>query len=158
MRHAGVGESQSLPLDLLRGRLPTGDRIWDRFEQLRCWPDDVAEREFGIAPVQDDRLTGRGSTHLKRVRHGREVYKRERHLVGANDKLKLMASTQTENRVHVNVFLEPGLLQALDRKAEESDRTRSAEIRQALKGHVERERRASSREDRRTISEAMRAS
>jgi predicted transcriptional regulator len=47
--------------------------------------------------------------------------------------------TKTEGREHVNVWVEPELVRQLDEKAEEADRSRSAEIRIALRRHVERD-------------------
>ena len=47
-------------------------------------------------------------------------------------------ATNTEQRAHVNAWIEPELARALDQKAREADRSRSAEIRVALRRHVER--------------------
>jgi predicted transcriptional regulator len=48
-------------------------------------------------------------------------------------------ATKTEQRRHVNAWIDPDLAQRLDEKAREADRPRSAEIRLALKRHVGRE-------------------
>jgi predicted transcriptional regulator len=48
-------------------------------------------------------------------------------------------ATRTEGREHVNVWVEPEIVRQLDEKAEEADRSRSAEIRVALRRHVERD-------------------
>jgi predicted transcriptional regulator len=45
---------------------------------------------------------------------------------------------KTEGREHLNVWVEPELARKLDEKAEEADRSRSAEIRVALKEHLGR--------------------
>jgi predicted transcriptional regulator len=47
-------------------------------------------------------------------------------------------ATKTEGREHVNVWVEPELVRQLDEKAEEADRSRSAQIRIALREHIER--------------------
>jgi predicted transcriptional regulator len=47
--------------------------------------------------------------------------------------------TKTEERRHVNAWIEPDLVRRLDEKAREADRSRSAEIRLALRRHFERE-------------------
>jgi predicted transcriptional regulator len=46
-------------------------------------------------------------------------------------------ATKTDERQHVNAWVEPELARALDLKAREADRSRSAEIRIALRRHVE---------------------
>jgi predicted transcriptional regulator len=48
-------------------------------------------------------------------------------------------ATKTEQRRHVNAWIDPDLAQRLDEKARDADRSRSAEIRIALREHVERE-------------------
>ena len=55
-------------------------------------------------------------------------------------------ATKTDERRHVNAWIEPDLAQRLDEKAQEADRSRSAEIRLALRRHVERERAAEQEE------------
>jgi predicted transcriptional regulator len=47
-------------------------------------------------------------------------------------------ATKTEERRHVNAWIDPDLAQRLDEKAREADRSRSTEIRLALRAHVER--------------------
>jgi predicted transcriptional regulator len=47
-------------------------------------------------------------------------------------------ATKTDERQHVNAWIEPELARTLDQKAREADRSRSAEIRVALRRHVER--------------------
>ena len=46
-------------------------------------------------------------------------------------------ATNIEQRQHVNAWIDPELARALDQKAREADRSRSAEIRVALRRHVE---------------------
>jgi predicted transcriptional regulator len=48
-------------------------------------------------------------------------------------------ATKTDERRHVNAWIDHDLAQRLDEKAREADRSRSAEIRLALRRHVERE-------------------
>lgn len=51
--------------------------------------------------------------------------------------LSVMA-TKTDERQHVNAWVEPELVRRLDARAQAAERTRSAEIRIALRQHVER--------------------
>jgi predicted transcriptional regulator len=48
-------------------------------------------------------------------------------------------TTKTEERRHVNVWVEPELARKLDERAEQEDRSRSAVIRVALRRHLERD-------------------
>jgi len=48
-------------------------------------------------------------------------------------------TTKTEERKHVNAWVEPRIVEQLDAKAVAADRSRSAEIRLALRAHLERE-------------------
>jgi predicted transcriptional regulator len=48
-------------------------------------------------------------------------------------------SAQTAEHQHVNARVDPELLRLLDEKAEANDRSRSAELRVALRAHVERD-------------------
>jgi integrase len=48
-------------------------------------------------------------------------------------------ATKTEQRQHINAWVDPELARRLDEKAREADRSRSAEIRIALRQHVEPE-------------------
>jgi predicted transcriptional regulator len=47
-------------------------------------------------------------------------------------------ATKTDERQHVNAWVEPELVRRLDARAQAAERTRSAEIRIALRQHVER--------------------
>jgi predicted transcriptional regulator len=51
-------------------------------------------------------------------------------------------ATRTEQRLHVNTWVEPELVGQLDEKAAAADRSRSAEIRVALRQHVDADRSA----------------
>jgi hypothetical protein len=52
----------------------------------------------------------------------------------------LCVFTNTQQREHVNAFVDVAVRRALERLAHENDRSLSAEIRRALAAHVERER------------------
>ena len=56
-----------------------------------------------------------------------------------------MDTTKTEARQHLNAWVEPDIVRQLDERAEAADRSRSAEIRVALREHVARD---GEREDR----------
>lgn len=45
-------------------------------------------------------------------------------------------ATKTDERQHVNAWVEPELVRRLDAKAQAADRSRSAEIRLALRLHL----------------------
>ena len=45
-------------------------------------------------------------------------------------------ATKTEQRRHVNAWIDPDLARRLDERARKADRSRSAEIREALRDHL----------------------
>jgi predicted transcriptional regulator len=49
-------------------------------------------------------------------------------------------ATKTRQRLHVNTWVDPELVRRLDEKAAAADRSSSAEIRIALRQHVEADR------------------
>jgi predicted transcriptional regulator len=47
-------------------------------------------------------------------------------------------ATTTEQRLHINAWVDVSLARRLDEKAQRADRSRSAEIRTAIREHLER--------------------
>jgi predicted transcriptional regulator len=51
-------------------------------------------------------------------------------------------ATKTEQRQHINAWVDASLARRLDERAQQADRSRSAEIRTAIREHLERTERA----------------